>query len=63
MSERESSKPVAGALLTAACLMWVLAVCAAYCICYSSSLVQYARVTAGRFPVLARILELLHLGR
>ena len=51
-----------GIAKTRLCLLWVLVVCTAYLATYGVSLLSYARVSAERFPVLSRILELLHLG-
>ena len=62
MSENEPLKSVPGVLRTAVCLLWVLAVAAAFCLAYTGSLVQYARTAAERSPLLERILELLRLG-
>jgi len=48
---------------TLACVLWVLAVVAAYCFTFGCSLLQYARGAAGRFPFLGRVLELLRLDQ
>ena len=62
MDEPRPPKSAPGAARTALCVLWISAVAAAYCVTYSSSLVQQAGRAAGRFPLLGRILELLHLG-
>lgn len=58
MSKKERAVSTPGAL---ACVLWAVAVAAAYCFTFGCSLLQYARGAAGRFPFLGRVLELLRL--
>ncbi|MFO7899313.1 MAG: hypothetical protein R6V58_09655 [Planctomycetota bacterium] len=45
-----------------AALVWMLAVCAAYVVAYSAALIELGRGSAGRLPLVRRVLDLLHLG-
>ncbi|MFW6107783.1 MAG: hypothetical protein ACOC70_01155 [bacterium] len=45
-----------------AALVWVVAVCAGYVVAYSAALIELARGSAGRLPLIRRALEFFHLG-
>jgi hypothetical protein len=60
MSEPSRQEPLGRARMIA-CVAWVAAVSAVYCAAYAASLVLFARAAAPRFPLVARVLECLHL--
>jgi len=62
MSKDDAKAFPPGARRCAACVGWVLAVCAAYVLAYGCAVLRHAAAAAERFPLLKRVLECLHLG-
>ena len=62
MSENESKAPRPGVIRTVICVVWVLAVTAAFCVVYWPALLHYVRGAVDRFPLLRPIIELFDVG-